>query len=96
MTVKIFQAFILISMLLSSCSGSPTIPAQTESAIPTMTTPGSIITNATQMQTAMFEEAPCPFELPPDQVEGKTVECGYLTEQAPPQISQCFLCKLLL
>ena len=27
----------------------------------------------------MFEEAPCPFELPSDQVEGETVECGYLT-----------------
>jgi len=26
----------------------------------------------------MFEETPCPFELPSDQVEGETVECGYL------------------
>jgi len=25
-----------------------------------------------------FEEAPCPFELPAGQIEGETVECGYL------------------
>ena len=25
-----------------------------------------------------FEDASCPFALPPDQVEGETVECGYL------------------
>ena len=25
-----------------------------------------------------FKEAPCPFELPPGQIQGETVECGYL------------------
>jgi pimeloyl-ACP methyl ester carboxylesterase len=28
--------------------------------------------------TPIFEETPCPFTLPPGQVEGQTVECGYL------------------
>jgi pimeloyl-ACP methyl ester carboxylesterase/putative hemolysin len=28
---------------------------------------------------ATFEEAPCPFKLPAGQVEGETIECGYLT-----------------
>lgn len=27
---------------------------------------------------ATFQASPCPFPVPPDQVEGKTLECGYL------------------
>lgn len=33
----------------------------------------------TPASAATFAEAPCPFRLPPGQVEGPTVECGYLT-----------------
>lgn len=79
MTVKMLPALILISMLFSSCDGSPTTPAQTEGALPTTLTPEPIQIDATQTQTAMFEEATCPFELSLDQAEGETVECGYLT-----------------
>lgn len=33
---------------------------------------------ATPEPVAVFEEAACPFDLPEGQVEGETVECGYL------------------
>jgi pimeloyl-ACP methyl ester carboxylesterase len=33
----------------------------------------------TLQPAATFEKVPCPFALPEGQVEGKTVECGYLT-----------------
>jgi pimeloyl-ACP methyl ester carboxylesterase/predicted small lipoprotein YifL len=55
-------------------------PRPTETAKPTGT-PTSAPTDTpepTPTPVASFEKAPCPFELPADQVEGNTVECGYL------------------
>jgi pimeloyl-ACP methyl ester carboxylesterase len=34
---------------------------------------------ATQESPAVFNEAPCPFPLPDDQIEGEDVDCGFLT-----------------
>ena len=55
-----------------------TPPAPTATPEPTATaepTPTEVPPPAT---TATFEEAPCPFALPPGQIEGQSVECGYL------------------
>jgi pimeloyl-ACP methyl ester carboxylesterase len=43
-------------------------PEPTESPAPTLT----------PLPVPVFEEAACPFELPEGQVDGRTVECGYL------------------
>jgi pimeloyl-ACP methyl ester carboxylesterase len=53
------------------------------STMPTImsTQPEQIIPEQTETSinyTPIFENAPCPFQLPSGQVEGKTVECGYL------------------
>jgi pimeloyl-ACP methyl ester carboxylesterase len=50
----------------------------TDTPIPTPEPTATPEPTPTLEPVAVFEDARCPFELPPDQVEGETVECGYL------------------
>lgn len=92
MRTKVLVAIVALALLLVSC-GQPS-PAQTEvvqapttapetSAIPEPTStaqpePPAATAEPTAEYTANFESAPCPMRLPLGQVEGNTVECGYL------------------
>ena len=77
-------ALTLLAMLLGTvaCSerATPTV-APVASPTPTEVAPTPTATaepEPTPEPVATFEEAPCPFELPPGHVEGEAVECGYL------------------
>jgi pimeloyl-ACP methyl ester carboxylesterase/predicted small lipoprotein YifL len=67
----------------------PDTPAPAATATPT-TAPPTATTAAepTPQPGTAFESAPCPFDLPAGQVDGQTVECGYLLvpeDRADPQ-----------
>ena len=52
-----------------------TVAPQPTATPPPTATPGP---SPTPEPSATFEKASCPFQLPADQVEGETIECGYL------------------
>jgi pimeloyl-ACP methyl ester carboxylesterase len=83
MRIKLFVVTMLFSMLLASCGRADDTPTPTEGVLePTatvqMTTEPPPSEKPSAEPVATFEEASCPFELPAGQVEGETVECGYL------------------
>lgn len=77
MKTKLLSLLALLSIIgLVACGGTtapePTAipsPVATDTIKPTPPQPG---------YTPILEKASCPFKLPPGQVEGRTVECGYL------------------
>lgn len=58
-----------------------TVAAPTDTPRPTATATPEPTSTPTPPPTpaAMYEEARCAFELPPGEVDGETVDCGYLT-----------------
>jgi len=87
MKLRILTSLALLAMLvgLTGCAekatptSAVTLTVQKPTATPTRVAlePTATI-EPTREPVATFEEAPCPFELPPGHVEGETVECGYL------------------
>jgi len=94
MKKKLLLGVMALALLLTGCSQPATSPTPTRVAPeptatvePTATAQSPIArptiepipTEELPAEPAVtFEPAPCPFELPPGQVEGETVECGYL------------------
>jgi len=90
MNSKLLTLLVLFTLFLVACSSAitPTATAirQEQTAMPTEVTPEPTaiveprpaLTEEPEPQPAAFQEAPCPFALPPGHVEGETVECGYL------------------
>ena len=73
MKEKLLLTVMALTLLLTSCGQPVAAPTPTE-VVPEPTS----TVEPTPEPVATFEEAPCPFELPRGQVEGETVECGYL------------------
>jgi pimeloyl-ACP methyl ester carboxylesterase len=91
MKKKLVFSLTILALLLSSCKSDA--PTPTKVALLSMPTPkptaptAPVATDAPptaapsptqEMIVRAFESAPCPFELPPGQVDGESVECGYL------------------
>jgi CubicO group peptidase (beta-lactamase class C family)/pimeloyl-ACP methyl ester carboxylesterase len=74
----LLSALLLASLLVGGCVAPPPLP---------VATPEPSVTPATQPPPSpaelayepTFEETDCPFALPPDEVVGETVVCGYVT-----------------
>ncbi|MFN2241772.1 MAG: alpha/beta hydrolase [Anaerolineae bacterium] len=85
-TLSLCMGMALLLSLVAACGAGPTptsppptdvVQAATDTPLPPTHTPEP--TEApTPLPIPVFEEAACPFELPPGQVDGRTVECGYL------------------
>ena len=70
---------MLAAILLSACAQATTTIAPTETTQATAVEGSVEVTPAAAVnQLPYFESADCPFILPPGQVEGETVNCGYL------------------
>jgi len=85
---------VLLLALLTACGAEPTAtlpptqavqtwtasPQPTDTPLPPTDTllPPTDIPSPTPVPVPVFEEADCPFDLPAGQVDGRTVECGYL------------------
>ncbi len=78
MRIKVVSSLALLTILvgLAACGGTAAIEPSAVPAPPATRTREPAPESSEY--TPSFEEAPCPFELPPGQVEGKTVDCGYL------------------
>jgi pimeloyl-ACP methyl ester carboxylesterase len=84
---KLLVGMLIFTLLMSSCKSSSPTPTlakllPTPGAAPTTAQPVADAATSEPAPTPAivrdFQDALCPFELPPDQVEGRTVECGYL------------------
>ena len=85
-------ALLALALMVAACRAGPTpttVPTATRQAPtstptepapdPTPTVTATVEPTPTEMTyQPVFEEAACPFDIPPGQVEGQTVECGYL------------------
>ena len=84
--LSLCMVMALLLALVTACGTEPTptslpptdvVQAATNTPLPLTNTPEP--TEApTPLPIPVFEEAACPFDLPPGQVDGRTVECGYL------------------
>ena len=77
MIKKSLLSVIAVVLLSTGCSRPTATPTQVPTSTPTAALPTPTLTPAPQ-SSAIFEPAACPFQLPPGQIEGTTVECGYL------------------
>lgn len=88
---RVILAVLALAVLVGAAAcrfGDDSVPVATERsqiATPTAATPEATPTQRdepepepTARSVAAFEEAACPFALPPGHAEGETVECGYL------------------
>jgi len=82
-SLGVLLVMALLMPLLAACGEQPTAtlspPTETPLPEPTPQPIASPTAKLTLAPTAAFVEAPCPFDLPPGQKEGETVDCGYLT-----------------
>ncbi len=89
MRVRILGLLVCLSIVwaLAACGGVTATPIVVEEtaapvASPTPTTAATVPPEEVAPlpePAASFEQAHCPFQLPAGQVDGDTVECGYLT-----------------
>src|SRR5512147_1103427 len=63
-----FSLLIAIGTLLAACGGGASAPKPTPGPRPT----------ATPARASSFEYSQCNFQIPEGQVDGRTVNCGYL------------------
>lgn len=79
MRTRLLIALVVCGLLLTGCVQATPAPAPTEVVrAPTAEQVPTPTAEPTPEPVALFEEAPCPFDLPDGHVEGETVECGYL------------------
>ena len=74
---------ICLLLALSGCGSGDEKATWSSAPADTPTVAGPIMASPAAEQQApeyepVFESAACPFRLPPNQAEGRTVECGYL------------------
>jgi pimeloyl-ACP methyl ester carboxylesterase len=89
----VMVASLLLAMM-AACGREPTpslppptevVQAATDTPLPPTDTPEPTeAPSPTTVPVAAFEEAACPFELPEGQVDGRTVNCGYLAVPEDP------------
>jgi pimeloyl-ACP methyl ester carboxylesterase len=95
---------MIVSMMIAACSAPTPAPMATPQPEPTPTAtlepePAAIPTPATLSYEPTFEPASCPFTLPPTEVEGKTVQCGYVVvpqDRSNPQTESIRLAVVVL
>jgi len=82
-SANVLLVVVLVLPLVAACGPEPTptqpTPTETKRPEPSPAPTPTSTPEPTSMPVASFEEALCPFGLPPGQVEGDTVDCGYLT-----------------
>ncbi len=90
MKTKILLVALALALLLASCgqpTATPTEPVlePTATSVPTATaapptdTPIPTLTPKPTSVSTAFQQVPCPMPLPAGQVQGNTVDCGYLS-----------------
>lgn len=77
MVKKSLLSVVAVVLLSTACSRPMATPTPVPTSTPTEAPPTPAVTPAPQL-LVIFEPAACPFQLPPGQIEGTTVECGYL------------------
>lgn len=66
--MRYVASIIALSILLAACGGADSAPAPMPGPRPT----------ATPAPAASFQYAPCNFDVPEGQIDGRTISCGYL------------------
>jgi pimeloyl-ACP methyl ester carboxylesterase len=77
-STRILTAILLMAVLLGACAAPPAQIEPSQTPQPAAQTEASADTPAPEQAAASFESAACPFTLPAGQIEGQTVDCGYL------------------
>jgi len=90
MKSKFMLAVLTLALLLASCGQPTATPAEpvleptattapTATAAPPTDTPVPSPTPEPTKESEAFQQVPCPMQLPAGQVQGNTVDCGYLS-----------------